>query len=415
MATALGKGVLSGVLMADQLGRQRATDSRNDLLLGMQLQSSVAETARKTDQLRRERQFSQDSADAFDAIFTEVDVNGNRVLKNLNDADGLKASMEYQYNTIASGLRNGMFNQDQVDKAFATVDGLKKQGLDKLVQGLIINPTDEVNSTKLVNKLNLPKGTSFNVTMGGGGDPQAGGKMFTPKFTALIPNANGQMEQRDITPYFQAVAIQSISNIMKANEDELNLQKKDADIGKVVEETNKIRTEDSLLVPESKSKRKLESAKTKLNLARVMDYLNPAPEELVELTSSKKFSGKPPTKMPSSDRITTKIRGFATGLGLNQMDSETIVADVTNQMRIRTDSMINKWAKANGKVSVNKDTGAETLNLSMSEYNRLENQFMEGMLDRVLDEKLSKRINMMVQVQNKRRDAIMRPTFDPQD
>ena len=31
MATALGKGVLSGVLMAEQRGRQRATDSRNDL------------------------------------------------------------------------------------------------------------------------------------------------------------------------------------------------------------------------------------------------------------------------------------------------------------------------------------------------------------------------------------------------
>lgn len=415
MATALGKGVLSGVLMADQLGRQRATDSRNDLLLGMQLQSSVAETARKTDQLRRERQFSQDSADAFDAIFTEIDVNGNRVLKNLNDADGLKASMEYQYNTIASGLRNGMFNQEQVDKAFATVDSLKKQGLDKLVQGLILNPTDEVNRTKLVNKLNLPKGTSFNVTMGGGGDPKAGGKMFTPKFTALIPNANGQMEARDITPYFQAVAIQSITNIMKANEDELNLVKKEADISKAVEETNKIRTEESLLEPESKSKRNLEKNKSLLYRARTMDYLDPPPEELVVLTSSKGFGGKPPTKMPSSDRITTRIRGFATGLGLNQMDSETIVADVTNQMRIRTDSMIKKWAKANGRVSVNEDTGAETLNLSMSEYNRLENDFMEGMLERVLDERLSKRINMMVQAQNKKRDAIMRPTDDPQD
>ncbi len=398
MATALGKGVLSGVLAADQLSRQRAADSRNDLLLGMQLQSSVAETQRKTEKLRQERQFSQETSDAFTTIFTEVDQGGNRVLKNLSDDEGLKASMEFQYNQIASGLRNNQFTKEQIDKAFTTVDGLKKQGLDKLVQRLIINPNDETNRTKLTNKLNLPKGTSFNVRFGGGVDSPAGGNQFTPKFTAMIPKGNGQMDERDITPFFQAVAIQSISNITKSQEDELNLQQKEVDIRKTISDTNKVDAETKEIPLDALTNRKYKRSKTKRTDAQTQVLMDPDPEKFVTIESSIGLLTGEPKMMSSSPRITQSLRGLGISQGLTKVNAERFVAEVTNEMMLETKRLLEIASKQQS--SYKEGMSIKDVFGSLK-YIETENRIMEKLLERKLkDPVVANKIKSILQGQN---------------
>lgn len=397
MVTALGKGLVSGVLAADQLSRQRATDSRNDLLLGMQLQSSVAETQRKTEKLRQDRQFSQEQSDAFTTIFTEVDQGGNRVLKNLSDDDGLKASMEFTYNQIASGLRNNQFTKEQIDTAFSTVDGLKKQGLDKLVQRLILNPNDETNRTKLTNKLNLPKGTSFNVRFGGGVDSPAGGNQFTPKFTAMIPKANGPMDERDITPFFQAVAIQSISNIIKSQGDELDLQKKAVDITNVIESTNKVMAEKDEIPLDALTDRAFKGSKTQKNIAQTEVLRDPDPENFVTIESSIGLLGKEPKMMSSSPRITQSLRGFGISQGLTKVNAERFVAEVTNEMMLETKRLLEIASKQQS----NYEEGMDIKDVFGSlKYIETENRIMEKLLERKLkDPVIANKIKSILQGQ----------------